>query len=264
MLEKLLRDEAQKISNLYKISSDRAFEKLKNSLENNLKLKELVHQESNIKDVQRTSLFKDFVKSVRKEIYYQLRTYQQSGSKEVETHLSTRERQPHLEQFFKQIDPYLKNSHYILDVGGGLFPLTFDFDKHNQVKSYAWLDKDDKSYKKLLKFKKLENLEQLHLYPYKIGEENWHKYLPESVNEFDFVFLLKLIPVIYRQERELLDIILEIPAKRFLITGSKESMVKRVNIESRENKVLQNFIKESNKIIRKKIEIPNEFGYIVE
>jgi len=76
--------------------------------------------------------------------------------------------------------------------------------------------------------------------------------------------MLKLIPVIYRQHRELLGHLSETPFKYALVTGSKEAMVKKQDIENRENKVITNFIMDSGKEIVKKIDLPNEFGYLIQ
>jgi hypothetical protein len=263
MLEKILKEEAENISRIYKVSSREARETLEKILVQDPNLKKELSNAKTAKDLTRKRVFKDFVKKARKEIYYQLRTYRKDGPSEVESHRSTDERRPYERQFFGQVEPFFKDARFILDLGGGVFPLTFDFEKYQKIKAYIWIDKDKNSYQKLLDYKKSRGLSQLFLYPHTFGEEPWENYLPEGAKKFDFTFLLKTLPVIYRQERALFDKLLKLPSDKLLITGNKESMVKRVKIEKREDSVLQSYIRLSKRVVLKKVEIPNEFGYIL-
>jgi hypothetical protein len=263
MLERILQEQAEKISRTYKISTEKAKKRLEDNLSKLPELQKIMKETKRIKDVYRTRIFKDFIKKSRKEIYYDLRTYQKGGSA-LESHVSTRERAPYLNQFLEQLDPFLSKASHIIDVGGGLFPLSVDFEKYKNIKTYVWLDKDENSYQKLLKFKKNNSLNNLYLYKHSLGKEPWQSYLPETVNEFDLALFLKLVPVLARQEKGLLETLSEIPANRILVTGNKEAMVKKIDIEERERKVIEKFIKNSSKVIIKQIEIPNEFGYLIE
>ncbi|MFC1722415.1 hypothetical protein ACFL0C_02065, partial [Patescibacteria group bacterium] len=93
---------------------------------------------------------------------------------------------------------------------------------------------------------------------------NWNYYLEENEKEFDLAIMMKLVPVIARQQKELLNYLSHVPAKHILLTGSKESMVKKQSIEKREDAVLQRFIKLCGRNVIKRFEIENEFGYLIE
>jgi hypothetical protein len=75
--------------------------------------------------------------------------------------------------------------------------------------------------------------------------------------------MLKLVSVLGRQERELVNVLAEVPAKTVLITAPKESMTKKESIERRERNTLKKFIKLSGRAIAGKLDIENEFGYFI-
>lgn len=258
--EELITEQAKKIYKVYKISPQEAKRILDHKLNLDHKLSALAAKSDDINKIYRTKLFKDFIKKVKKEIYYDLRTYQQQSSSLIDSHISSRERAPYIKDLFVQIDGYLKQARLVLDLGGGLFPASFPFQDYPDLQTYVWVDKDKQAYEKL----KQEDLPKTMLYNFHLDENPWHYYLPDNKKEFDFVFMLKLIPVMHRQHREQLSHIEDLPFKYALITGSKEAMVKKQDIQNRENKVLTNFISRSNWHIIKKIDLPNEFGYLVE
>ncbi len=258
--QELVREQAGKICETYKISQDEVSNILVSKIEDYPKLKKLIADANNLKSVYRTREFKDFIKKIRKEIYFQLRTYKKVSDSITDSHISTRERAPYLQDFFKQIDGYLQGAETILDLGGGLFPASFPFDIYPKLKKYVWVDKNKDAYEILKKHP--HNKLILHNYP--LNKNNWEYYLPNGKKEFDLVFMLKLIPVLHRQERHLLEFLSTVPAKLVLITGSKEAMVKKQDIFKRENAVITKFIDNHQKEIIKKIDLPNEFGYLIE
>ena len=258
--KQVIKEQTDKICEQYKISKEEVSKILLNKLENNPDLLNLATGSATTKEVYRTKKFKDFIKKTKKEIYYDLRTYKKESDNLISSHISSKERAPYIKNLFKQIDGYLKNAETVLDLGGGLFPASFPFEKYPKLKTYVWVDKDKNAYQAL----KDQNYKKVFLHNYSIGEKDWDYYLPDDKKKFDFVFMLKLIPVIYRQHRELLRHVSETPFKYALVTGSKESMVKKQDIESRENKVITGFITNSGKKIVKKIDLPNEFGYLIQ
>jgi len=262
LTQKIILEQTKKICEIYKISPDDVKKRLQNKIDQNNELLDTIKSAKNTKKVYRTRVFKDFIKKTKKEIYYDLRTYQKSSNEKgalSQEHVSTKERSPYLDSFFEQVDEYVKNAETVLDIGGGLFPAQFPFDNYLKLKHYIWIDKDKRSYQKLKK----QNYKNVNLYNHHIGQNKWEQYLPKGKTQFDFVFMLKLVPVIARQEKQLLKTLTEIPFKRALITGSKEAMVKKVDIEKREYTVIRDFIENAGFEIVKKIDTPNEFGYIV-
>lgn len=262
LIQNLISEQTKKICKTYKIEPQNVQKRLQQDIQSNQELSDLINKAKNLKQIYKTKVFKDFIKKIKKEIYYDLRTYQKDFDKKgtlTDTHISTKERSPHLKNLFEQIHEHLKNSETILDIGGGLFPASFPFENYPNLKHYIWLDKDVKSYQKLKKQKYIN----VRLFNDRIGEKDWHEYLPEGQMQFDFVFMLKLIPVVARQENKLLDELGKTPFKLALITGSKEAMVKKIDIEKREDAVIKDFIEKSGWNVLKKVDIPNEFGYIV-
>ncbi|MFC1622049.1 hypothetical protein ACFL13_01555 [Patescibacteria group bacterium] len=238
MLQEILKFQASKIAKQYKISEGEVLERL-----------QLAVKDKGIQN-ERSRKFKKLIKKVKKDIYYDLRTYQRK-----EGHQSVLEREAHLENFFSQISPELSNAKIIVDIGGGMFPAIFPFDKYLNIEKYIWIDKDKKSFEKLQKL----NNPKIELYNHKIGEKSWEHYS----NSFDLALMLKLIPVVSRQEKHLLPILAQIPAKKIIITGSKEALAKRASIERRERKVLKKFINLTGRDVIREFEIENEFGYII-
>lgn len=258
--QQIITEQAKKVCKTYKISEDAVQSLLKNGIDKDPSLTELIQQAERPRDVYRTRTFKDFIKKVKKEIYYDLRTYKQEADNLVDSHISSRERAPYLDDLFKQISGYLEQAEVVLDLGGGVFPASFPFHQFPKLKKYVWVDKDKQAYENL----KDQDLKNTLLYNFSVGENPWEYYLPENKESFDFVFMLKLIPVMYRQHREQLGHITKLPFKHALVTGSKEAMVKKQDIENRENKIITKFISDSGWNIVKKIDLPNEFGYIIE
>ena len=263
MFEKLIAEQTKAICKTYKISEKDAKSALESAFAANPKIMELLDNETELKKIYRTSEFKNIMKKVKKGIYYGLRTYQKDDLSLEESHISTKERAGQVTNLLSQLDNTLSAAENILDIGGGMFPATFPFKKFPGIKNYTWIDKDTQSFEKLQVHKQQADLNNLYLHNETIAEARWEDYLPESVQEFDFVFMLKLIPVVYRQERDLLDKLAKVPAKHILITGSKEAMVKREDIEWREDKTLRKFIQISGFEAIKRVDIDSEFGYLL-
>jgi len=260
ILDQLLAEQTKNICQQYKATESEVGAALRDALSQNAKLSELITNSTSLKDIYRTRLFKDFLKKTKKEIYYDLRTYKKAAPNLEESHISSRERAPYVDLLFAQIDGYLEQAETILDLGGGLFPVSFPFDRYPKLKNYVWVDRD-KEASELLKKAGLPKLTRQN---FALGENPWHYYLPDNRTDFDFVFMLKLVPVLYRQQREVLSHISKVPFRHALITGSKEAMVKKVDIEAREKKVIEKFIREAGWEIVKRIDLPNEFGYLVK
>ena len=87
---------------------------------------------------------------------------------------------------------------------------------------------------------------------------------PEPDEGFALALGLKLIPVLARQERELLPLFRDLPTRRFLITGAREAMVKRRSIERRERASLQAFADELGFPIIGSLETDSELGVLLE
>lgn len=275
MDQSLIEIEIAKIVKDYKIEPDKAKELFLELL-----------QKSGLQDyseanIQRTRKYKDFIKSVRKELYYRLRQFksddgifanllnqaQNSPSHDVFTqivnaHISTKERQSDIASFLDQIKDELSPVHNVIDLGGGVFPLQLSYDFVPDLENYVFIEKDKKSAEVVEAFAKTKNV-KIYVHAEEMRTDT-SKYFPPKVTEFDLAIMLKFIPLISRQDRHLLDAVAKLPAKKLLITASKESLTKHIDIESREDGILREFIKLTNRKILKRIDISNEFGYILE
>jgi len=251
-------EEAQKIVSKYKISNEDAKKRLEEELSKNNQLLSAIDKAASLKEIERLAVYVSFIKKFKKDVYYFLRQYHQKGTSSEE-HISTKERLPYVQAFNDQIVEKYGNVRNIIDVGGGVYPLTFPFEKFSQLEHYVWIDKDPKAYETLLK---LEN-PKLVLYNESIGDRFWEKYLPENISEFDLALMIKLVSVVWRQERDLVSLLTEVPAKTILVTAPKESMTKKESIERRERSVLEKFITLSGRTVVGELDIENEFGYFI-
>lgn len=283
-MDELLKDGAQIISQQYKISYEDTLKRLEEQYSKDLKLQKRIQGITSAHEISRIREYKDFLKKAKKDIYYSLRQFHADEHGEqallgeirkgnpdkqlyyqlAQTHISSKEREPHIEAFNKQLLLLAENSSSILDVGGGVFPLRFPFEKFPNLTDYIWIDKDTRAFKTLEPFADtLENV-NLELHNESIGEHPWESYLPQGQTQFDLVLMIKLISLIYRQERAFIKYLTEVPAKRILVTSPKESMTKNQSIYYRENEILKEFIKVSGRRVINRFEIPNEFGYLLE
>ena len=200
---------------------------------------------------------------MKKDTYYSLRKYHTANDDSLQgevEHISTKERSSHLDSFYAPIFKTYSNVETILDIGGGVFPLTFPFEKFPKLKHYVWIDRDAKSFDTLSKL----NNPKLKLYNHSIGEQPWNYYLPEGVGKFDLALMIKLVSVISRQERELLETLATVPAQTILVTAPKEAMTKKESIERRERSVIRNFINLTGRDVVGELDIENEFGYFLD
>ncbi|HSX39257.1 MAG TPA: hypothetical protein VLI92_01565 [Candidatus Saccharimonadales bacterium] len=211
-MEELLQQEAAKIASQYKISQDEALKKLQEIAQKDLKLQKKLGSVQIPQQIPRLSEYKDFIKKAKKDIYYSLRKFHADEETEAKllaelqngaapqiltelakTHASTKERAEFVTQFSQQLSEIAKDATSIIDIGGGLFPLQFDFANYPKLQKYLWIDKDQKAYKIL----EALNNPKLHLYNELIGTHPW-TYYGES---FDLALMIKLVPLMYRQNR---------------------------------------------------------------
>jgi len=80
---------------------------------------------------------------------------------------------------------------------------------------------------------------------------------------FDLGLLLKLVPVLARQQREVLPHLARVPARRLLVTGNCHALAHRRDIRRREEAVLRRFIDLTGRPILGSLETGDEFGYLL-
>ena len=290
---------ANKVSKDYKISKIEALSKVKQLFCNDSKLKGLVCSDLSSKNISKTRVFKSAKTFVRKQIYYELRTYKNDKDKINEYlseliqlkqsaqfgqdfflpenegyilansilkhHISTAERLHEIKDFYNKLITQTGHLNTIIDVGCGLHPLTYPlYSNIKELDLYLALDKDTLSTDIITKFSEIDN-------KYKLFSEIWElehgwELVKDKIDfeEFDIALMLKLIPVIKRQKPELLKTLAKVPAKKILITGATSSMTKRVSIEKRERGIIRSFIDKFNFKILSEFELQNEVGWLVK
>mgnify|MGYP005853066821 CR=1 FL=1 len=240
-------------------------------------------------DVTRLRAYREAVKRARKDIYYQLRQYRREGDTPHEalaarlaaqvqgsapaeairetcrallaTHASTRERDhaPFYDALFALVPPPAS----VLDLGCGLQPLAYPFGVREGV-CYVALDRDPSAIAVLRAFAPAALPARLVALQADLAALDWRDALACGVARFDLALMLKLVPVVRRQQRDLLPFLADAPAHRLLITGNVESLTRHESIKGREDRALRDFIALSNRRVIGHFRAGGEFGYLLE
>ncbi|HLP45796.1 MAG TPA: hypothetical protein VK469_07620 [Candidatus Kapabacteria bacterium] len=271
----------------YKIDAVTAAGIVSETIEKHPKFKQLLIQELTLKEILKTRVYDEIEKKARQKIYYELRQYQKAAETQealiaelataprsaykdiiarlVGSHVSTKERLSSLDIFYEELFKYIESAVSIVDIGCGLHPLLFPFaGAGNNITRYAALDKDKTSISALEVFSKA--LDKNILYPMLWHiKEGWRAVQEKTgILRFDVALLLKIVPVVYRIQRDLLPVLLGTPAETWIITGSRSSMTKYVDIEKRERKIIKQFVGQSRKQIIREFSTADEFCIIVK
>ena len=266
----------------YRIEPGKAREIINHTLMKYPGLNKLLEKYPDVKLLRRTSAFDEINKNAKKTIYYYLRTYHQGSDEQkaliekirkshisekkelaidlAATHSSVKERKSSLDEFYNKLAPYLDQAKNIIDVGCGLHPLTFPFNNF-PVERYLALDNNETSTDILKIAKSALEIKELTVKKWNISE-GWQDVRKKNQN-FDLAFLMKLVPAVLRQDKELEKILLETPAETWIISGSKISLTKKQSIEKREHKIINKFIEKSEKQKTEEFSIAGEFCIIV-
>jgi hypothetical protein len=257
---------------------------------------EYLQREMPVKNIMKTRLYDEVKTKSKRKIYYALRQYNKdreeretltaelrslqsaghsvSGFSEetprivshlARTHVSTRERMESPGSFYSRIFDYIDPPESIVDVGCGLNPLIFPFDREgSRVACYAALEKDTTCISALEVFSGLFERKILHPFQWDI-KDGWKTLCRGiGVHRFQIAFLMKLVPVVSRLERRLLDILLDTPADTWVVTGSRTSMTKHIDIEKRERKIVRAFLSQSGKGVAAEFVTSDEFCFIAK
>ncbi len=63
----------------------------------------------------------------------------------LEMHISTKERLFYRDEFNKQIERYISTAKEIIDIGSGVYPLMFPWDKATNLSRYVAIEKNESS-----------------------------------------------------------------------------------------------------------------------
>jgi Ribosomal RNA methyltransferase (FmrO) len=192
-------------------------------------------------------------------------------------HVSTRERLPDLDAFWTALFALAPAPTSILDLGCGVHPLLYPFSgtgpssgtgpfhgAGRATSSYLGLDRDAVAVELVNAWAGLVGGGRLHARRWSLTEGFAGIEGPEPDGRFAIALALKLVPVVSRQERELLPLLAEVPAQRLLVTGARQAMVKRHSIEQRELRVLRAFADDHGFAVVGALETDTEIGLLLE
>ncbi|MBF0101088.1 MAG: hypothetical protein HQK77_09300 [Desulfobacterales bacterium] len=282
--------EMEKISSHYKMDKPLVEKTIQTLLEKHPDVYQLMIQGQAYEEIQRRASYKRFIKAVKKDIYYQLRQYhvhqKESDALQGElkqlvlqevpweqmtclleqimsTHISTKERLPFYKTFYHELFQVIDYPESIIDIGCGLHPLSYPFHTHHHLKHYIAIDKDKQvisilndlaPYLLPLIFKPLcMDLKDIH----------WENISYTQQKKCDLAFMLKIVPVIQRQNKALVNLLCNVPATWVFITGNIEAMTRKQTIYHREKQLLHEFIRLSGKKMIHTFYFDTEFGYLL-
>jgi len=250
----------------------------------------LVDAAVNPKQLSRNAIFKNFVKKSRKELYYQLRKYKNNADDRAalqsaleaarahpteealelllqsvaDFHVSSEERFEENDVFYDQLHQVLANAATIVDIGCGVQPLFFPAERFANITRYVALDKDKESVQLMQDIKAIfpHKYQWLHPDNWNISEGCGKICKQHGIETFDVALVLKVVAVVQRTHPELVEELKNLAAKTLVVSGVKESMVKKQDIGRRERRLLLNFIESCGRTKLAEFELKNEFVII--
>lgn len=275
----------------YRIDAEKAEEILSSSLATNKRLRELAENENVVERIARTSVFKKAAATAKREVYFALRRYRQDESELAslierlsnlpttssdaeltpllhaicQSHASTRERQSHAAEFYEQLFEHLRDATSILDVGCGMQPLQFPFPQApKSLQRYVAFDTDTVSISAVQALAAHLRTTKLLAFEHDLGSGWDHCCTQGGADRFDVALMLKLVPVVHRRARASLAALAQVPAKKWVISGSKQSMTKRRDITRREESVIRSFLESAHRNVTAEFTVGEEFVFVVE
>jgi hypothetical protein len=284
----LLAQEAAAICKRYRVDADQARRALQAAFATRPALMEIIRARHPAKDVARLAAYKAAIKEARKQIYYHLRQYRRQAHTQaaladrlarqiqsnappgairetcaqlLQTHASTAERDQ--QAFYQALFGLVGRPHSVLDIGCGLQPLAHPFAQQDGG-LYLAVDQDAGVISILQTFAPLAAPVRLVPLRAHLAAFDWEETLVYGVERFELALMLKLVPVLHRQSRDLLSFLARLPARRVLITGNVEALTRHERIRQREDKALREFAALSGRRIAGHFETLSEFGYMLE
>jgi len=285
---------AEQLAGQYHIDPEDAFAIIAEIWTNELPLRRSASAEQDPQRLKRTSTYKKAAKKAKTATYYSLRRYKKDEQALLEgidtlrnlaaagtdpndprafvardaiiaSHVSASERMPDLEIFFCTLFDLRPHPTSILDLGCGVLPLLYPFDNGGRnTKHYLGLDRDKSVVDAVNAWAAQSGDGKLEARCWSLSDGFGDILGPESDGGFALALGLKLIPVIARQERDLLPIFCDVPAPYFIVTGARQSMVKHRSINRREKGVLRTFIDQQGFTILRQFETTTEVGMLLE
>jgi len=288
LFSEIINIEVESICQRYKVEPEIVRTIVEQNFAKQPKIHQKILERLNTEDITRFKDYQQIIKASKKQVYYLLRQYHQEPAKEIQlitqlkqlitdsssweqmdkiitelllTHVSTRERFKYCTDFYTNLFNLLKPPKNLIDIGCGLQPMAYPFTMEKI--NYVAIDKDCKVIECLKIFSSYVQPNCLTPICIDIAQGNWKTNLGTETDTFDVALMLKLIPVVYRQNRALLAKLAKIPAHHILITASTEAMTRNQNIRRREDKFLRKFIALTERNVVSDFCIENEFGYLL-
>lgn len=286
-IAELVRETADAIARQYQIGVEEAREIVAETFASRPELLRVAETEDSAARIRRTRACKDAVAEAKRRVYYHLRRYRAADDfaglvEQLEAlgtaepvdeqdrralaiagqHKSTAERLPALDEFHRQLLPHLADARTILDLGCGVYPLVFPFDACPRLERYVAADKDPLAIRAVRACAAAKHDERLVAVDWEIGA-GWDRLVQDGhVSSFDVALMLKLVPVVHRQERESLPALAQCPARTWVLSGSCTSLTKRHSIQRREKAVLRRFVESAGRQVTDEFAAGSEFVWV--
>lgn len=289
----LLRELVDDVVARYRISWPDAEQIIHECLVASAQLRQAAIANPSVAKLKRTRVYKDAASDAKRSVYYRLRTYraeedqlaglianlrqvtpdtppaqrEQAVAAILASHASSRERLTAQVDFYRQLSELVDPPRSVVDVGCGVHPLMFPFDAEwsRQITRYYALDSNPHDVACVEAFAAARQFQDK-LVPLQWGlAEGWSSVLSRAAcATFDLALMMKVVPVVYRQHRELIPTLCETPATTWLLTGSRMSMTKHVSIERREKRVLEEFLQRSGRVVTQEFVVGEEFAWVAK
>lgn len=237
-------------------------------LEKDRRISDLLRSGVPLREIQRRKAYQVLRHAVKKRIYYRLRRYKPendffeeklaalesakapalAGAIAIELaalHASTRGRLATKDEFHRELFARIGSPRTILDAGCGVYPLLFPWEG-SSAKLYLAIDKDRSVIRAVNAFAARCAPGRLLGYCRDIGD--WLPIL-SAHRRFDLCFMFQLVPVVERQDKNLLANLARVPADRLVVTGSKMALAKKRTIEKRERASLLRFAEQARRSV---------------
>ena len=286
VLAQLAEQLAQEAARRYRISADQALARIEGTWHGHQALRALARKTPSPRALARTRIYRQAASEAKKDIYYGLRRYRPQPSdfsmalerlcrattdaecraaREAlaRSHASTAERWPDLDGFLECTHPVWGECATLLDLGCGLMPLLFPFERvGGRLRRYVACDRDAGCMEAVnARGQGLGGVLEGQVWD--IGD-GWEALAAQTgIKRYDAAFLLKLVPVVARQQPHLLAALAETPADWLVVTGSRQALARRQDISRRERAVIGSFAKRHGLVVESEFETPSELGLVL-
>jgi hypothetical protein len=286
ILRALVDEVVAQVLRQYRLQAEEARRLVGEVLGRDRELCQAAEQAASADRLRRMGVFKKAAAAAKKHVYYSLRRYRPAGTGQqeleqlrvapaeqrpalarriAEGHRSTSERLPHLDEFHDRLFERIGRPRTVVDVGCGVQPLLFPFDGPGHcVERYVAVDRDAESIAAVAACATSRGDDRLVALLDDLAG-GWGPVLQRAGQTFfDVALMLKVVPVIHRQQPELLDVLARTPAAKWLVTGSRVALARQHDIERRERALLHRFIEQAGRREVQEFVVGEEVGWLVE